>query len=405
MEKIAVIGGGASGLFVGGLLCQKGFDVTIFDKNEKVGKKLFITGKGRCNLTNLCPVDDFLKNVVRGEKFLRSALYGFSSEDCVAFFEGLGLKTKVERGNRVFPLSDKSSDVIRVLERGHCQGVEFSLCNAVSKVDKTEDDKFVVSAEDGKHEFDKVIVATGGKSYSSTGSDGDGYKIARSFSHTIEEIKPSLCPIVVKDWFIKNLQGVSLRNVQLNAVADGKRLGQFGEMLFTDKGISGPIVLTMSCLINRAKNVELAIDFKPALGEKQLDQRLLRDFEENKNKDLKTVLKGLLQKSVAEVFAKAIGLDENKKIHDVTKEERQRILLGLKNFKLKYGGLYDLDAGIVTSGGVSLSEVNPKTFESKIVSGLYFLGEVLDVDAFTGGFNLQIAWATAYACAKGIAGF
>lgn len=404
MEKIAVIGAGASGLFVSGLLCQKGFDVTVFDKNEKVGKKLFITGKGRCNLTNFCSVDEFLKNVVRGDRFLRSALYGFSSEDCVEFFEGLGLRTKVERGNRVFPLSDKSSDVIKVLQNVHCQGVRFSLCNAVTKVEKKECG-FVVYAQDGMHAFDKVIVATGGKSYSSTGSDGDGYRIAQNFSHTIEEIHPALCPIVIKDWFVKNLQGVSLKNVQLNAVVDGRVLGQFGEMLFTDKGISGPIVLTMSSLINRAKKVELALDFKPALSEKQLDQRLLRDFEESKNKDLKTVLRGLLQKSVAEIFAKAIGLDENKKIHDITKEERLRILNGLKNFKLKYGGLYDLDAGIVTSGGVSLGEINPKTFESKLESGLYFLGEVLDVDALTGGFNLQIAWSTAYACARGIAGF
>lgn len=405
MEKIAVIGGGASGLFVGGLLCQKGLDVTIFDKNEKVGKKLFITGKGRCNLTNLCSVDEFLRNVVRGEKFLRSAIYGFSSEDCVAFFEGLGLKTKVERGNRVFPQSDKSSDVIKVLKDVHCAGVNFSLNNAVLSVKKCDDGGFCVCAQDGEHHFDRVVVATGGKSYSSTGSDGDGYKIAKSFSHTIVDIRPALCPIVVKDDFVKKLQGVSLKNVQLNVLADGKKFGEFGEMLFTDGGISGPIVLTISSLVNRAKKVELSIDFKPALNEKQLDLRLLRDFEESKNKELKTVLRGLLPKAVAEIFAKAIGLDEEKKIHDITKEERLKLLRGLKEFKLKYGGLYDVDAGIITSGGVALDEINPKTFESKLVAGLYFLGEVLDVDALTGGFNLQIAWATAYACAKAIAGF
>ena len=405
MEKIAVVGAGASGLFVSGLLTQKGFDVTVFDKNEKVGKKLFITGKGRCNLTNLCSVDDFLKNVVRGEKFLKGALYSFTSEDCVRFFEGLWLRTKVERGNRVFPLSDKSSDVIKVLQQVHCDGVKFSLCNPVLKIEKRDDNKFSVTASDGVHLFDRVIIATGGKSYSSTGSDGDGYDFAKAFGHTIEEIKASLCPIVIKDWFIKNLKGVSLKNVQLNIIADGKKIEQFGEMLFTDKGISGPIVLTTSCLINRASKVELSIDFKPALSEKQLDLRLLRDFEENKNKDLKTVLKFLLPKAVAEIFAKAIGLDDNKKIHNVTKDERQRLLFGLKNFKLKYGGLYDLDAGIVTSGGVSLKEVKPKSCESKLVSGLHFLGEVLDVDAFTGGFNLQIAWATAFACATSIAGY
>lgn len=405
MEKIAVIGAGASGLFVAGLLAQRGFDVTVFDKNEKVGKKLFITGKGRCNLTNLCPPEEFLKNVVRGEKFLISALYGFSSEDCVAFFEGLGLRIKVERGNRVFPASDKSSDVIRVLKEVHCSGVNFSLSNNVTKIEKLENGKFVVVARSGKSEFDRVIIATGGKSYSATGSDGAGYEFARAFGHTIEEIRPALCPIVLKDWFVGALQGVSLKNVSLNAVADGKKISQFGEMIFTDRGISGPIVLTMSSLVNRAKNVELSLDFKSALSEKQLDLRLLREFEANKNKDLSNVLKNLLPKVVAEIFAKAVGLDEKKKIHDITKEERQRILFGLKDFKLHYGGLYDLEAGIVTSGGVSTKEINPKTFESKLVSGLYFLGEVLDVDALTGGFNLQIAWSTAYACAKGIAGY
>ncbi len=404
MEKIAVVGAGASGLFVGGLLSQKGFDVTIFDKNEKVGKKLFITGKGRCNLTNLCQPNEFLQAVVRGDKFLTSAIYGFSSEDCVDFFEALGLKTKVERGNRVFPLSDKSSDVIKILQNVHCQNVKMSLCNKVVKIEKF-DDGFEVYAEDGKHKFSKVIVATGGKSYSSTGSCGDGYEIAKSFGHTIESLKPALCPILLKDLFVKSLQGVSLRNVKLKVLADGKSIEEFGEMLFTDKGVSGPIVLTVSSLVNRAKKVELMLDFKPALSEKQLDLRLLRDFEENKNKDLKTVLRGLLQRSVAEIFAKAIGLDENKKIHNITKEERQRIVEGLKNFKLKFGGLYDIDTGIVTSGGVCLKEINPKTYESKLIKGLYFLGEVLDLDAVTGGFNLQIAWSTAFACAKGIAGF
>jgi hypothetical protein len=401
MEKIAVIGAGASGLFVAGLLKQKDFDITVFDKNEKVGKKLFITGKGRCNLTNLCSPDEFLTNVVRGEKFLRSAIYGFSSQDAVGFFEGLGLKTKVERGNRVFPESDKSSDVIKSLILLG-KGVKFELGCEVKKIEKDENCGFWVTSSKGSEKFDKVIVATGGKSYSSTGSTGAGYEFARAFGHTIERVVPALCPIVLKDWFVRNLQGVSLKNVTLSAVADGKKFSKFGEMLFTDKGISGPIVLTISSLIGRAKSVELSLDFKPALSEKQLDNRLLRDFDENKNKNLVTVLKGLLQSSVAEIFARAIALDANKKIHDITKEERQKILTGLKDFKLKFGGLYDIDAGIVTSGGVVTKEINPKTFESKLQSGLYFVGEVLDVDALTGGFNLQIAWSTAFACAKAI---
>ena len=399
MIKVAVVGAGASGLMLAGFLADKGVDVTVFDKNEKAGKKLFITGKGRCNLTNLCPPDEFLQNVVRGDKFLRSAIYSFTSYDCVDFFEQLGLKTKFERGNRVFPESDKSGDVVRVLKDVHCQNVNFSFNDEVMSI-KKEGEEFVVVSRSGKSKFDKVVIATGGKSYKATGSSGDGYKFAKMFGHKIVDVVPALCPIVIKDKFISSLQGVSLKNVQLNIVADSKKLSFFGEMLFTDQGISGPIVLSASSYVNRCKNVSIGLDFKPALTEKQLDLRLLRDFEENKNKDLKNVLPGLLPKTVAEMFSKAIGLDENKKIHDITKEERQKLLNGLKDFKLTYGGLYDINTGIITSGGVCLDEVNPKTFESKLVKGLYFTGEVLDVDALTGGFNLQIAWATAYLLAK-----
>ena len=398
--KIAVVGAGASGLFASGLLAQKGEDVVVFDKNEKIGKKLFITGKGRCNLTNLCSVEDFLKNVVRGEKFLKSALYNFSSQDCVDFFENLGLKTKVERGNRVFPESDKSSDVIKALKK-HCDGVKFCLNEKVENVYfDGEKNQFVLKTNCGKYFFDKVVVATGGKSYSSTGSTGDGYKIAESFGHKITKPVSALCPIKLKNWFVKKLQGVSLKNVQLDVVADGKRMSFFGEMLFTEDGISGPIVLSASSLVNRSEKVTLSLDFKPALTEKQLDARLLRDFEENKNKNLKNVLKGLFPMAVAEIFAKAIGMDDNKKINEITKEERAKLVENIKNFKLNFAGLYDIDAGIVTSGGVALDQINPKTFESKLQKGLYFLGEVLDVEALTGGYNLQIAWASAYSMAK-----
>lgn len=398
--KIAVVGAGASGLFASGLLAQKGEDVVVFDKNEKIGKKLFITGKGRCNLTNLCSVEDFLKNVVRGEKFLKSSLYNFSSQDCVDFFEGLGLKTKVERGNRVFPESDKSSDVIKALKK-HCDGVKFCLNEKVENVYfDGEKNQFVLKTNCGRYFFDKVVVATGGKSYSSTGSTGDGYKIAESFGHKITKPVSALCPIKLKNWFVKKLQGVSLKNVQLDVVADGKRMSFFGEMLFTEDGISGPIVLSASSLVNRSEKVTMSLDFKPALTEKQLDARLLRDFEENKNKNLKNVLKGLFPMAVAEIFAKAIGMDDNKKINEITKEERAKLVENIKNFKLNFAGLYDIDAGIVTSGGVALDQINPKTFESKLQKGLYFLGEVLDVDALTGGYNLQIAWASAYSMAK-----
>lgn len=395
--KVAVIGAGASGLFVAGLLSKQGEDVTVFEKNEKAGKKLYISGKGRCNLTNLCSVEDFLSNVVRGEKFLRGALSNFTSQDCVDFFESLGLRTKVERGNRVFPQSDKSSDVIKVLQK-HCSDVKFEFdfdCKSIEKVG----DKFVVIGND-KREFDRVIIATGGKSYSSTGSTGAGYSFAKKFGHTIVPVVPALCPIKLRDGFVRALQGVSLKNVDLKAIADGKKFSFFGEMLFTDAGISGPIVLSMSSFINRAKDVKMSLDFKPALSESQLDARLIRDFDENRNAEIKTIFRGLLPKSVAEVFAKEVGIDENRKVNSVTKEERAKIVKFLKDFPLEFDGLYPLDTGIVTSGGVDLKEVNPKTFESKLVSGLYFLGEVLDIDALTGGFNLQICWATAYYCAK-----
>lgn len=396
--KIAVVGAGASGLFVAGFLANDGHEVIVFDKNEKVGKKLFITGKGRCNLTNLCEPEDFLKNVVRGDKFLKTALYNFNSFDTVEFFEKLGLKTKVERGNRVFTESDKSSDVIKALEK-HCKNVEFKLACEIKQID-VKNDKFCLISSGRQYLFDKVIIATGGKSYKGTGSDGAGYVFAKKLGHEIVPIVPALCPIKIKDKFVKALQGVSLKNVELKVVAGGKKMNFFGEMMFTDCGITGPIVLTASSYINRASDIKLSIDFKPALSQEQLDARLLRDFDENKNKDFKNVLKGLLPKAVADIFAIVAKVDENKKNNSITKQERNQIVQTLKNFPLEFGGLYDLDAGIVTSGGVSLKEINPKTFESKKQSGIYFIGEVLDIDALTGGFNLQIAWATAYSCAK-----
>lgn len=421
--KVAVVGAGASGLFVSGFLAENGHSVTVFDKNEKVGKKLYISGKGRCNITNLCDSEEFLSNVVRGQKFLHSALYGFTPQDTIDFFNELGLSTKVERGNRVFPMSDKSSDVIKVLKEKHCKNVNFCLDCEVKAISKdfaesmsgdvstalnmtdggaVEDTHslFIVTTEKGKERFDRVIIATGGKSYKATGSDGAGFKFAKMFGHTIIPLVPALCPLKLKDWFVKKLQGVSLKNVQLDVVADNKRQSYFGEMLFTDEGITGPIVLTTSSYINRSQNVTLSLDLKPALSEQQLEARLLRDFEDVKNKELKSVFRGLLPKVVAEVFAKVIGVDDNKKVNSVTKEERLKIVEGLKNFPLEFAGFYDMDAGIVTSGGVDTKEINPKTFESKLVNGLYFLGEVLDVDALTGGFNLQICWASSYSCAK-----
>lgn len=396
--KVAIVGAGASGLMLGGLLTSKGYDVTIFDHNEKAGKKLFITGKGRCNITNLCDEVEFLKNVVNGEKFLTSAIYAFNSFDTVSFFNNYGLKTKVERGNRVFPESDKSSDVIKTLLR-HSADAKFLYNQNVTGVKAKEGEKFVITANGKEFEFDKVVLAMGGKSYSSTGSDGSGYRIAKSFGHSIREIAPALCSIKLND-NVASLNGVSLKNVTLKAEFDGKKREFFGEMMFMYDGITGPIVLSLSSFINRAKDVRLWLDLKPALSIEQLDARLLRDFEENKNKNLSHIFKGLMPNALTPFFAEKCALAGDRKVNSILKEERRKICETLKNLPLKFKSLYGVDAGIVTSGGVSLSEVNPKTFESKLQKGLYIVGEMLDVDALTGGFNLQIAFSTAFACAK-----
>lgn len=395
--KVAIIGAGASGLMLGGFLAKKGYNVTIFDHNEKAGKKLFITGKGRCNITNLCDEAEFLKNVVRGGKFLTSAIYSFNSFDTVEFFSSLHLKTKVERGNRVFPESEKSSDVIKALLK-HCEGVSFVFNENIDKITKVGE-YFKVTVKNKSYIVDKVVIATGGASYKATGSDGSGYKFAESFGHRVEKIVPALCPIKLND-DVYPLMGLSLKNVTLKAKFDGKSKEFFGEMMFTGDGITGPIVLSLSSYINRAKSVELSLDLKPALTLEQLDLRLLRDFEENKNRNISYIFKGLMPSSLISSFSIKCGVNENKKVHDILKEERRKICETLKNFSLSFKSLYPLDAGIITSGGVALDEVNPKTFESKLVKNLYFIGEVLDIDALTGGFNLQIAFATAYLCAK-----
>ena len=395
--KVAIIGAGASGLMLGGFLAKKGYNVTIFDHNEKAGKKLFITGKGRCNITNLCDEAEFLKNVVRGGKFLTSAIYSFNSFDTVEFFSSLHLKTKVERGNRVFPESEKSSDVIKALLK-HCEGVSFVFNENIDKITKVGE-YFKVTVKNKSYIVDKVVIATGGASYKATGSDGSGYKLAERLGHRVEKIVPALCPIKLND-DVHPLMGLSLKNVTLKAEFDGKSKEFFGEMMFTGDGITGPIVLSLSSYINRAKSVELSLDLKPALTLEQLDLRLLRDFEENKNRNISYIFKGLMPSSLISSFSKKCGVNENKKVHDILKEERKKICETLKNFSLSFKSLYPLDAGIITSGGVALDEVNPKTFESKLVKNLYFIGEVLDIDALTGGFNLQIAFATAYLCAK-----
>ena len=399
--KIAIIGAGASGLFAGSLLCEK-YEITMFDKNEKCGKKLYITGKGRCNITNNCDKETFFNNVVNGKKFMFSCINQFSPKDVINFFEERGLKTKVERGGRVFPQSDKSSDVIKTLQNA-CKECDIKLNEEVLNISfDNSKNMFLVKTKLKNYVFDKVIIATGGKTYSATGSTGDGYKFAKMFGHKIVEIKPGLVPIEVNDKFIKQLQGVSLKNVILTAKTENKTYNNFGEMMFTDKGITGPIVLTLSSFINKSKLKSLFIDFKPSLSKQQLFDRLERDIEANKNKTMSTFVKLYLPKSVGDVFLQRLNIPFELKVKSLSNTQKNNFIDMLKEFNLSYKNLYPLDAGIITSGGVDEKEINPRTMESKLQKGLYFIGEVLNVDCLTGGFNLTTAFSTAYACANNI---
>ncbi len=395
---IAIIGGGASGLMAGGFLAEKGHSVTIFDGNEKCGKKIYITGKGRCNLTNNCSEEEYLANVVNGSKFMFSAIKGFTCQDTMSFFEEKGLRLKTERGNRVFPESDKASDVTKALLL-HCKKCNINLNENVLEVGK-ENQQFFVKTQNQNYIFDKVIIATGGKSYPATGSRGDGYKFAQSFGHKVIKPHSALVPIKIKDKFCSSLEGLSLKNVALIVKMDNKEKEIFGEMLFTNDAISGPIALSMSSFISNAKNIELNLDFKPALTEEQLEARLLRDFSANLNKNISYIIKGLLPARLVDVFLKKLQLDGQTKVNSIKTEVRKAIIKLLKKFPLMFDGLYGVETGIVTAGGVDLKEVSPKTMESKFCPGLYFIGEVLDIDCLTGGFNLQTAFSTAFACAK-----
>lgn len=395
--KIAIIGGGAAGLMAGGFLSKQGHTVTIFDGNEKCGKKLYITGKGRCNVTNACEKEEYLENVVNGRKFMMSAINQFSPSDTQSFFESLGVKLKVERGNRVFPLSDKASDIIKALTL-HCGDCEIKLNEIVKAIEKKES-FFVVLTSDNKYQFDRVIIATGGMSYSSTGSKGDGYKFAKMLGHNVVKPRGALVPIKLKDKFCCELAGLSLKNIKLTANYSGGKKSLFGEMLFTHDGISGPIALSLSSYISQEREVKLELDFKPALNSEQLENRLLREFSENLNKNLTYIIKGLLPRSLVEIFLNKAAINGETKVNSVSKEQRMKIISLLKAFPLNFDGLYPIEAGIITAGGVDLKEINPKTMESKLIKGLYFIGEVLDIDCLTGGFNLQTAFSTAYAAA------
>lgn len=400
--RVCVIGAGASGMMASIVLARGGADVALVEKNEKFGKKLYITGKGRCNLTNDCELDDMFANVVHGEKFLRSSLYGFTPQDTMAFFEDSGLKLVVERGNRVFPFSQKSSDVIKTLQIEIANlKVKTYLGTEVKEIRKNADGFKVVTPWESL-ECDKVVVATGGMSYPSTGSTGDGYAFARAFGLKIVEPRQALVPIIVKQ-NVSALQGISLKNVNLCAIDEnGKEIAsEFGEMLFTNRGLSGPIALTISSYINRKQNVRLSLDLKPALDENTLDKRILRDFDERKNQDIKNVTRALLPERLNAYVLKCANIVESKKVNEITKQERAKLVETIKNLRFDVSSLAPFSEAIVTAGGVDLKGLKP-TCECKDVEGLYFVGETIDVDALTGGFNLQLAFATAVCAARDI---
>ena len=385
---------------------KNGNKVTVFEKNEKCGKKIYITGKGRCNLTHDCTPDEFLSNVVSNAKFLTGTIYSFSPQRTMQFFEDGNLKLKVERGARVFPVSDKASDVTKCLEN-YCKevGVCFNFNEKVLKISVLNSTMSGITTTKADYSFDKVIVCTGGMSYPLTGSTGDGYLFAESVGHSLIKQVPALCGLNVNGDYYKKLQGLTLKNVKLSLFIDNKKYKEFfGEMLFTHYGISGPIVLSASSLINRLSlsRIKLILDLKPALTDEQLDARLLRDFDKYKNKDIANCLKELLPNALIAVVLQKSGVPFDKKTNSITKSERLSLLTCIKNFDIIISSLRGFDEAIVTAGGVNVNEINPKTMESKLIKGLYFCGEVLDVDAFTGGFNLQIAFSTGYAAGNSI---
>ena len=384
---------------------QAGAEVILLEKNEKLGKKLYITGKGRCNLTNACSVDEFFNNVLTNKKFIYSAVYSFDQRDTCDFFEKAGLPLKEERGMRIFPGSDKSSDVIKTLEKYIRNNKAKIRLN--SKIDDilTENGSFyaVKLADNSKIYADAIVIATGGFSYQSTGSTGDGYKWAEKLGHKIVELKPSLVPLRVEEKFISELEGLSLRNVSIK-ISD---YTDFGEMLFAGNFITGPLILSASAFlcnkIHAGEKLKLSIDLKPALSEEQLDNRILRDFEENKNRLFKNSLDKLLPAKLIAVIVKLSGIREDKKVNEITKAERKKLLSLLKDFQLTVTGTNGFEQAVITSGGVDVKKINPSTMESKLVKNVYFAGEVLDVDAYTGGFNLQIAFSTGHLAGRSAA--
>ena len=407
--KVVIIGGGPAGMLSAISAGTNKNDVTILEKMNMLGRKLLITGKGRCNITNNAQMDKFMANTPTNPKFLYGVFNNFTNKDIIELLESEGVKTKVERGERVFPVSDRAQDVLEallhILKKENVQ----ILTNTTAKRIITDAEKNVLGVEldDGKEiKADKIILATGGKSYPVTGSTGDGYRIAKDLGHTITKIEPSLVPLTSHDEVCKKLQGLSLRNVAIQLqICDKVVYKDFGEMLFTHFGVSGPIVLSASSYLVKTKNieqilkedkVELEIDLKPALSEEKLDARILRDFEEQKNKQFKNSLDKLLPQKLIPVIIEKTNINESKKINEITKQERQKLVNELKHFKISINGTRPIEEAIVTSGGINIKEINPKTMESKLINGLYFAGEIIDVDCLTGGYNLQVAWSTGY---------
>ena len=413
MSHVIVVGGGAAGMFAAIAAAKNGHQVTLYEKNEKLGKKIFITGKGRCNITNAADMEELFDAVVTNSKFLYSSFYGYTNQNVIDFFEDAGVPVKIERGNRVFPISDHSSDVIRALEREMKKvGVKVCLNTEVKSVE-AEKDKFnkVVLKDTTTQTADACIVATGGLSYRSTGSTGDGFRFAENVGHKVTQCFPSLVPMETKEPWICELQGLSLRNVEAK-ILDGKKelYKDFGEMLFTHFGVSGPLIISASSYVGKKfmykngqkKELTLEIDLKPALTEEQLDQRVLRDFEENHNRQFKNAITKLFPTKLIPVMLELGGIDPEKKVNSIEKEERKQFVHLIKHFRMTLTGLRDYPEAIITKGGVNVKEIDPGTMESKLVKGLYFAGEVLDLDALTGGFNLQIAWSTGYAAGNAI---
>ncbi len=402
MKNVVVIGAGPSGMMASSVASNKGHKVTLIEKNNRVGRKIIITGKGRCNITNDCDIEELIDNVTTNKKFLYSAFYTFTNDDVKNMFENLGVKLKTERGNRVFPVSDSAHDVSDALfKMTKKTGVNILLNTKVTKIIQRDGKVDKVILDNNKEiKCDSVIIATGGMSYPRTGSTGDGYKFAKNLGHTIVDTKPSLVGIEIKQNFIKDLNKLSLRNIKINVYNSKDKLiyTDFGEMEFTEYGVDGPVIKSASCIMKDTikENYKIIVDLKPALSEEKLDIRIQKDFNKYSNKKFENSLDDLLPKKIIPIIINLSGIDRNLVVHQISKEQRKSLVDLIKNLTLTVKKFRPIDEAIITSGGIKVSEINSSTMESKIIKGLFFAGEVIDVDAYTGGFNLQIAFSTGY---------